>query len=68
MNPKTVDYLSDNFATPIARTLGLPCVDPATKQLRPDSPCARTKANLKSGMNLAEAFYDGYFRKPQPKE
>lgn len=27
-------------ALPIARALRLPCVDPATKQLRPNSPCA----------------------------
>ncbi len=27
-------------ALPIARILRLPCVDPATKKLRPESPCA----------------------------
>lgn len=31
-------------ATPIARALRLPCVDPATKQLRPESPCSKRKA------------------------
>lgn len=33
-------------ATPIARVLRLPCVDPATKQLRPESPCSKRKADL----------------------
>lgn len=27
-------------ALPIARAAGLPCIDPATKQLRPESKCA----------------------------
>lgn len=33
-------------ATPIARALHLPCIDPATKQLRPESGCAKRKARL----------------------
>lgn len=33
-------------ATPIARALRLPCIDPATKQLRPESGCAKRKARL----------------------
>lgn len=33
-------------ATPVAAALGLPCVDPETKQLRPESPCAKRKAAL----------------------
>lgn len=33
-------------ATPIARALGLSCIDPATKQLRPESKCAQRKAAL----------------------
>ena len=33
-------------ATPIARALGLPCIDPATQDIRPGSPCARRKAWL----------------------
>lgn len=36
-------------ATPIARALKLPCIDPATQNLRPDSPCARRKAWLNGG-------------------
>ena len=35
-----------SVATPIARILGLPCVDPITKQLKPDSLCAKRKAAL----------------------
>lgn len=31
--------------TPIARALKLPCIDPATKQLRPESKCAQRKAD-----------------------
>jgi len=33
-----------SIATPIARVLRLSCVDPATKQLRPESGCAKRKA------------------------
>ncbi len=33
-------------ATPIARVLGLPCIDPATNQLRPDSGCAKRRDAL----------------------
>lgn len=33
-------------ALPIARALGLPCVDPETKQLRPESGCAKRRASL----------------------
>lgn len=38
--------LVGKVATPIARALRLPCIDPATKQLRPDSGCAKRKAAL----------------------
>jgi hypothetical protein len=34
------------IATPIARALNLPCVDPATDDLRPESSCAKRKAWL----------------------
>lgn len=33
-------------ATPIARVLRLSCIDPATRQLRPESGCAKRKAAL----------------------
>lgn len=35
-------------ATPIARALKLPCIDPATKQLRPESGCAKRREYLNS--------------------
>lgn len=34
------------IATPIARVLGLPCIDPKTKDLRPESGCAKRKKKL----------------------
>jgi hypothetical protein len=34
------------IATPIARALKLPCVDPKTKDLRPESGCAKRKKKL----------------------
>lgn len=33
-------------ATPIARALQLPCIDPATRDLRPESACAKRKEKL----------------------
>jgi hypothetical protein len=33
-----------SIATPIARALKLPCIDPATNDLRPESGCAKRKA------------------------
>ena len=38
--------LIGKVATPIARVLGLSCIDPKTKDLRPASPCAKRKAWL----------------------
>jgi hypothetical protein len=35
--------LVSKVATPIASALGLDCIDPATKQLRPDSKCHHRK-------------------------
>jgi hypothetical protein len=34
------------LATPIARALRLSCIDAATKQLRPGSPCAKVSARM----------------------
>jgi hypothetical protein len=34
------------LAKPIARALRLSCIDPATRQLRPGSPCARVEAKM----------------------
>lgn len=35
-----------SVATPIARALHLPCIDPITNELRSESPCAKKKARL----------------------
>jgi hypothetical protein len=43
------------LATPIARTLHLPCIDPATGDLRPDSQCAKRKAWL-NGLSKTPRF------------
>jgi hypothetical protein len=34
------------LARPVARALGLSCIDPATKNLRPGSPCAKVLAQM----------------------
>ncbi len=39
-----------SVATPIARIFSLPCIDPVTKQLRPESPCAKRKAKMNQVM------------------
>jgi len=44
------------IATPIARALKMPCIDPETKTLRPDSGCAKMKARLNDGMTIGEAL------------
>ena len=38
--------LVSTLATPIARALNMDCIDPATKQLKPESDCAERKAWL----------------------
>lgn len=43
-------------ATPIARALNLSCIDPATKQLRPKSPCAKRKAALNQAVPMIVPF------------
>ena len=45
MKPGIGDYIS-KFATPIAYALRLDCVDRATRQLKPDSDCARRRDAL----------------------
>jgi len=40
------------LATPVAAALGLPCVDPQTKKLRPESGCAKRQ----SALNRAVSF------------
>ena len=43
-------------ATPIARAMGLPCIDPVTKQLKPESGCAKRKAALNKAFPFKESF------------
>jgi hypothetical protein len=50
-----------SVATPIARALRLPCIDPVTQQLRSDSDCNKMRMNLNAGMSLADAFYDRFW-------
>lgn len=40
-----------SVATPIAAALHLPCIDPTTKQLRPESGCAKRKQVLNEATN-----------------
>jgi hypothetical protein len=44
-----------SIATPIARAMHKPCIDPATNDLRPDSPCAKRKEWLNT---LSDKMYD----------
>jgi hypothetical protein len=52
-------------ATPIARYLELPCVDPETQQLRPESRCNQWRQGLNA---WGEAVYDELFQPSKPKE
>jgi len=45
-----------SVATPIARALHMPCIDPVTQQLRPESGCSKRKEMLNRGQ-YANAFY-----------
>lgn len=47
-----------NVATPIARTLGLPCIDPATNQLRPESRCNQNRQSLN---DFSDAIFDRFW-------
>ncbi len=51
-----------SVATPIARALNLDCIDPATNDLRPESPCAQRRNVLNQ---FSESVYDWLF---QPKQ
>jgi hypothetical protein len=44
------------IATPIARFLKMPCVNQATKQLKPESGCAKMKDRLNAGMPMGHAL------------
>jgi hypothetical protein len=50
------------FATPIARALGMDCIDPITNELRPESPCFKAKQALNEG-RYWDAFNDRCFSK-----
>lgn len=58
-NMKTGDIIA-SVATPIARTLRLSCIDPATNELRPDSRCNKTKTMLNEG-RYADALFDVFW-------
>ncbi len=64
---KTGDAIA-TVATPIARALGLPCIDPETKQLRPESGCAKMRDNLNGGMSIQDAIYQRWFKAKQQGE
>lgn len=56
-----------SVATPIARVLRLSCIDPATKQLRPESGCAKRKAGLnKKAPNILRPFSSEMQPPPAP--
>lgn len=45
-------------ATPIARALHLPCIDPETNQLRPESGCAKRRDALNQ---FSDTLYDVFW-------
>jgi hypothetical protein len=48
-------------ATPIARALHMPCIDPATNMLRPESGCGRRQQFLN---NVSDSVFE-FFSKPK---
>lgn len=54
--PRGLGDVVASVATPIARALGLGCLDPKTKQLRPESGCAQRKAAMNQRFPLPKAF------------
>jgi hypothetical protein len=62
---KLGDVIS-SVATPIAAALHLPCVDPKTGKLRPESGCAKRRDKLN---DLSDTVYDVFWtQKPKGKE
>ncbi len=55
-------------ATPIARALKMPCIDPETNQLLPESGCAKMRDNLNAGMRMQDAIYHKWFTAKQQGE
>jgi hypothetical protein len=50
-----------HVATPIARALNMPCIDPVTHNLRPDSTCAKVAGHL-DAHRWGDALYDFIWR------
>lgn len=46
------------IATPIARAFKLSCIDPATRDLRPESKCAKAKRRLNNGESPLRVLKD----------
>lgn len=55
------------IATPIARALKLPCIDPKTQELRPESTCNKVRIGLNEG-RYADAFYDRFWSKDDSQQ
>src|SRR5712664_1748565 len=54
------------IATPIAGALGADCYDPKTRDLKPDSPCAKARKQADEARNVRElgyVFYDRFFKR-----
>ncbi len=64
---KTGDAIA-SVATPIARALKLPCIDPSTNQLRPESGCEKMRDNLNNGVTFTDAIYKRWFTAKQQGE
>jgi len=47
-------------ATPVARAFRMSCIDPATKQLRPESKCNKVRQDLNEH-RYQDAIYDRFF-------
>lgn len=59
------------IATPIAGVFGADCYDPVTRDLRPESPCAKARDRLDSARNVREftnAIYDRFWSKNTKEE
>jgi len=54
-----------SVATPIARTIEMPCIDPATNQLRPESRCNKWIGRLN---DFSDAIFDRFWTNNKKKE
>jgi hypothetical protein len=59
--------LISSWATPVARWLGMPCVDQITGGLRPESTCAKVRDALDAGQ-WRSALYDFVWRKSDTQQ